>query len=137
MFGATVSLLLVSTNSCGRWGMSTAPDVPVVLDQFILDYWEQAQLNLTRRGVPFNNVQLWPAEKFNFFPMEPDEPCGPDAYWDDDLDYCVYGTFETPNNIYYCTATPIVIVHEAEHAILYRLRYDCWDKIDDGEAGCP
>lgn len=134
MFGAMVSLLLVSTASCS--GMVGPTELPKV-DQFIQDYWSLAQSNLISRGVPQARVLLWPPERFRFIPQEPDEGCGTDAYFDDDLKYCVYGTFLVPNTIYYCTTTTNVIIHEAEHAILYKLGYDCWDEIDNGEAGCP
>jgi hypothetical protein len=95
-------------------------------------------MQLIEAGV--ENARLVPPDRFRFIGHEPD--CVDNGgnltgYMDSDLDWCVWGTFDPPRRIDYSTAQKNVIVHEALHAILYTLGYDCWADIDREEAGCP
>jgi hypothetical protein len=133
ILGATVSLLLVSIVSC-KGPTSTIPPAP----GWVYPYWEQAQNRLVDDGVV--GAREVHADEFRFLGHRPncaDTGGGLTGYWEPDLDYCVWGTFQPPRIIHYSDVYRHVVIHEAEHAILYKLGYDCWSEIDTKESGCP
>jgi hypothetical protein len=103
---------------------------------WVYPYWTQAQDQLAADGIiGAPNVS---ADEFRFIGHQPDcldSGGNLTGYQNSELG-CIWGSFQTPRTINYSDVYRHVVIHEAKHAILYKLGYPCWKDIDDGEKGC-
>ena len=95
------------------------------VEDWVIPYWTRAQDRLIAAGFP--RAREVPADWFKFVAHEPTHQDG-DAYWllNKYSDWA-QGHFD-PNNasIHYCLGVEHVVIHEAGHAILWKMNEDAW-----------